>query len=90
MHCCPTKALSRRIRCRVPTTHLYQDECLHDLHAGLGLLSSAHRDVIELDLDGESYPGIAKRLQIPLGTVRSRLHRARVRLRQGLAAYLPD
>jgi RNA polymerase sigma-70 factor (ECF subfamily) len=73
-----------------PEDAMHQDEFLHDLHAALARLSPAHRDVVQLDLDGETYPEIAKRLQIPLGTVRSRLHRARAHLREELAAYVVD
>ena len=51
-------------------------ECRRGLRAALERLSPAHWDVVQLDVDGNHYPEIAKRLQIPLGTVCSRLHRA--------------
>lgn len=42
--------------------------------------------VVLADVIGYSYEEIAEILEIPLGTVRSRLHRARGRLRESLAA----
>ena len=39
------------------------------------------------DLEGLGYAAIASRLQIPIGTVRSRIHRARERLHQELSHF---
>lgn len=53
--------------------------------AALGRLSSGERDVVLLHTWEElGYEEIALALQIPVGTVRSRLHRARKRLRSDL------
>ena len=41
------------------------------------------------DIEGYSYKEIAQMMRIPLGTVMSRLHRGRTRLRQKLARYQP-
>jgi RNA polymerase sigma-70 factor (ECF subfamily) len=50
--------------------------------AALGRLSPEHRIVLVLkDLDEQKYEDIAAVLDIPIGTVRSRLHRARLELR---------
>jgi RNA polymerase sigma-70 factor (ECF subfamily) len=49
-------------------------------------LGADHRCVVELDLEGLSYREIASRTGVPVGTVRSRLSRARGRLRSTLAA----
>lgn len=50
-------------------------------------LGPEHRDVVVLrDIEGLSYGEIADILQIPVGTVRSRLHNARVELGTCLAA----
>jgi RNA polymerase sigma-70 factor (ECF subfamily) len=50
--------------------------------AALGRLSAEHRAVLVLkDLEGQKYEDIAAVLDVPVGTVRSRLHRARLELR---------
>jgi RNA polymerase sigma-70 factor, ECF subfamily len=41
------------------------------------------------DVEGYPYRDVAEMLQIPIGTVMSRLHRGRGKLRQKLAAYCP-
>lgn len=64
-------------------------EALDDrvLHA-LDRLSSSERDAILLCLlEGLSYKEIAESMQIPLGTVMSHIHRARLKLRKHLAEY---
>jgi RNA polymerase sigma-70 factor (ECF subfamily) len=54
-----------------------------DLYRALSRLSPEHRDVLVMkDLDGQRYEEIAVVLGVPIGTVRSRLHRARIELRQ--------
>lgn len=56
------------------------------LHAEIAGLPERFRAVLTLcDLEGQSYLEAARRLAIPLGTVQSRLARARARLRRGLA-----
>lgn len=58
-----------------------------DVAAGLAALSAEQREVVLLFAWAElSYEEIAEALAIPLGTVRSRLARARVQLRAGLVA----
>lgn len=53
------------------------------LHAALARLSSEHRDVLVMkDIDGLKYEEIAEVLRVPIGTIRSRLHRARLELRE--------
>lgn len=53
------------------------------VHEMLGRLSVGHRTVLVLkDIDGQSYETIADILGVPVGTVRSRLHRARLELRR--------
>ena len=57
-----------------------EDERL--LHAAIGRLSDEHRAVLLMkDIDGLKYEEIAAVLGVPVGTVRSRLHRARLELR---------
>jgi RNA polymerase sigma-70 factor, ECF subfamily len=56
------------------------------VHAGLKRLSPEHRAVLVLkDIDGLKYEEIAEITGVPIGTVRSRLHRARLELRTLLA-----
>jgi RNA polymerase sigma-70 factor (ECF subfamily) len=46
-------------------------------------LSAEHRAVLVLkDMQGQKYEAMAKILQVPVGTIRSRLHRARLELRE--------
>lgn len=55
----------------------------------LSLLSEEFRAVVVLaDMEQMDYADISRILQIPVGTVRSRLHRARASLRKSLAAYV--
>ena len=64
--------------------HLTDAEVL----SALGRLPAAFQDVVVLaDVEDLSYKAIAEALEIPLGTVMSRLHRARGLLRVELAAY---
>jgi RNA polymerase sigma-70 factor, ECF subfamily len=54
-------------------------------------LPSDHRRIIEMcDIEGLSYHEISDQLDIPLGTVRSRLSRARNRIRRVLYVWRPD
>jgi RNA polymerase sigma-70 factor, ECF subfamily len=53
-----------------------------EVRAALRSLSARHRSVIALvDLDGLSYREAADLLEVPVGTVMSRLHRARAKVR---------
>lgn len=55
--------------------------------ASLAALPDQHRQVVELvDIDGLSYAEAAEVIGVPVGTVMSRLHRARARIRQRLTA----
>lgn len=51
-----------------------------DTQRAVARLDADHRTVLELAASGETYSEIARRLKIPMGTVMSRLHRARKRL----------
>ena len=54
-------------------------------------LPSDYRDVLILsDMRGMSYQEISETLHVPIGTVRSRLSRARNRIRRALFAWRPD
>jgi RNA polymerase sigma-70 factor (ECF subfamily) len=55
------------------------------------MLEPHYRDVVRLaDVDGFTYDEIAAMLDIPVGTVRSRLFRARRMLQETLIAYAVD
>jgi RNA polymerase sigma-70 factor (ECF subfamily) len=65
-----------------PGLALERSEEERQLYAALARLSSEHRDVLVMkDIDGLKYEEIADVLKIPIGTVRSRLNRARLELR---------
>jgi len=53
------------------------------LQAALSRLSPEHRTVLVMkDIEGQKYEVMAEVLQVPIGTIRSRLHRARLELRE--------
>ena len=59
------------------------------VHAALGELSMEHRQILVLrEIDGCRYDEIAEILDLPVGTVRSRLFRARLEMRDLLAPRL--
>jgi RNA polymerase sigma factor (sigma-70 family) len=61
-----------------------------DVQAALDALPAGHRAAVVLcDIEGLSYEEIAVTLGIKTGTVRSRIHRARARLRDALAHRAP-
>jgi RNA polymerase sigma-70 factor (ECF subfamily) len=68
-----------------PTDRLDREERVAQVQQALGSLSEEYRTVLVLrELDGCCYETIAEILDLPVGTVRSRLHRARLELREQL------
>jgi RNA polymerase sigma-70 factor (ECF subfamily) len=68
----PAEVLDRKEHCR-------------QVRQAIGRLAEEHRAVLVLrEIDGCCYETIAAILDIPIGTVRSRLHRARLELREEL------
>jgi RNA polymerase sigma-70 factor (ECF subfamily) len=60
---------------------LASDQARRQLHAAIGALPPAYREVILLcEIEGLDYAQAAQALGCPIGTVRSRLHRARALL----------
>lgn len=71
-----------------PGDQLQQDERAAELMAALGRLNQEHRAILVLrEMDELSYEEISEILETPVGTVRSRLHRARGQLKEELAGY---
>ena len=70
-------------------TNILREEQARVVHTALGQLDEEFRQVIVLrELEGCAYEQIAQILEIPVGTVRSRLYRARIQLRDLLAPWL--
>ena len=73
-----------------PDAALEQSELETALHRAIAELPDDRRMVVVLrDLEGLSYEEIAAALDLELGTVRSRLHRARMDLKDKLERFLP-
>lgn len=78
-----------------PGVALERSEDDAQLQAALNRLSPEHRSVLVLkDIEGLRYEEIAEVMEVPIGTVRSRIHRARFELRDllepGAKAGLKD
>jgi RNA polymerase sigma-70 factor (ECF subfamily) len=74
-----------------PHKRLEQKERWVLVQAKLQVLSPEHRTIILLrDFEGLSYEEIADVLQLETGTVKSRLHRARMELKALLEPYLAE
>lgn len=74
-----------------PDGLLERHELRRAIQTELGHLSEHQRIVVILrDIQGMSYEDIAATLGVELGTVRSRLHRARMELRARLGPHLDD
>jgi RNA polymerase sigma-70 factor (ECF subfamily) len=75
---------------RRPDAVLERSELEAALHRAIAELPEERRIVVVLrDLEGLSYEQIAQVLDLELGTVRSRLHRARADLKDKLERFLP-
>lgn len=69
-----------------PLQRMMRAEQQASLRAAVRELSDAHRRILRLrDRDDLSYAEIAAILEVPIGTVRSRVHNARAALARGLA-----
>jgi len=66
-----------------PGHALEQAEQERRIQQALSRLSPEHRAVLVMkDMEGQKYETLADVLGVPIGTIRSRLHRARLELRQ--------
>ena len=74
-----------------PHVRLEQSERVAQVQAALATLSEDHRAILVLrEMEGFAYETISELLDLPVGTVRSRLHRARLQLREQLMELLED
>jgi RNA polymerase sigma-70 factor (ECF subfamily) len=76
-----------------PLAGLASAELRQSLRSALALVTASYRVVFELyELEDHDYGEISAALDLPIGTVRSRLHRARreLRARMGSAASLAE
>ena len=72
-----------------PDARIEGDERAQQVRQAIARLGDEHRAVLILrEIDGCCYETIAEMLEVPLGTVRSRLHRARLQLREELKGVL--
>jgi RNA polymerase sigma-70 factor (ECF subfamily) len=72
-----------------PADNLEQKERNAQVRQAIAQLADDHRAVLVLrEIDGCCYETIAEILDLPVGTVRSRLHRARLQLKESLKGVL--
>jgi RNA polymerase sigma-70 factor (ECF subfamily) len=72
-----------------PAASLEQQELAAQVQAAMNNLSEEFRSVLVLrEIDGHDYDSIASMLDLPVGTVRSRLHRARLQLKELLQTLM--
>ena len=70
---------------QTPEERVERAERVEQVHRALGELNEQHRAILVLrELEGYGYESISEILDLPIGTVRSRLHRARMQLRDEL------
>jgi len=73
-----------------PDQTLERGELEEALHRAIAELPEERRIVVVLrDVEGLAYEEIAEVLELPVGTVRSRLHRARLDLKEKLERFFP-
>jgi RNA polymerase sigma-70 factor, ECF subfamily len=72
-----------------PAANMEREERCRQVRRAMSQLNEEHRRVLVLrEIDGCCYETIAEILDLPVGTVRSRLHRARMQLREELREVL--
>ena len=71
-----------------PEALLMRKEVKEEIEKAILELEPGAREVIVLrDISGESYEAIAASLDLPLGTIKSKVHRARLELREKLRRF---
>ncbi len=89
------RALRRELACTDACRHAHEDPLVHAIaheladayDAALAALPPPQRAVVDGRDAGLDYDRIAQRTAMPIGTVRSRLHRARATLQSGLQRF---
>lgn len=80
---------SPEIASNTPFEHVFQNEQSQEVRSALAQLSDSQQQILKMSYyDGLSQSEIARRLQIPLGTVKSTARRGLLQLRQTLTDYL--
>jgi RNA polymerase sigma-70 factor (ECF subfamily) len=74
-----------------PADDLERRDLARSVRDALGRLRPEYREILTLrDVEGRDYEETADALGLPLGTVRSRIHRARAALGEELARTFPE
>jgi RNA polymerase sigma-70 factor (ECF subfamily) len=74
-----------------PDDDVLRTERVAMVHAALAELSAEYRQILVLrEIEGCRYEEIAEILELPVGTVRSRLFRARLQLRDQLTPMMRE
>ncbi len=74
-----------------PETRMEQQEQARQLMKAMDRLSEEHRAILVLrEMEELDYDAISEVLDLPIGTVRSRLHRARTQLREQLELIMNE
>lgn len=74
-----------------PHDRMLREERAELIRRALGKLSEEHRAILVLrEMEGCDYEEISQILSLPVGTVRSRLHRARLQLKEQLTGVLDE
>jgi RNA polymerase sigma-70 factor (ECF subfamily) len=74
-----------------PGERLLREEQVEQVRTAMASLNDEHRTILVLrEMEGCCYETIADILELPVGTVRSRLHRARLQLREQLEDMLQE
>ncbi len=79
------RVFSTQAESDMPSSEIESDEQKRMVQDALKKIHEKHREVLVLrHIEGYSYGAISEILDIPMGTVRSRIHRGRLELRQSL------
>lgn len=74
-----------------PSDAMLKAERAEQVRSALAQLSEDSRSILILrEIDGCDYENIAEILEVPIGTVRSRLHRARLQLKEQLKSMIEE